>query len=455
MSAPTRHTELSVLGARHLAGLPELARFSPAEREAMRAVAAVLPFRVNRYVVEELIDWERAPDDPMFRLTFPHPDMLTKAELARMIEVLRSGDGAAVRAAARDIQRTLNPHPAGQLELNVPAGGRDLQHKYEETVLLFPAPGQTCHTYCTYCFRWPQFVDLEDMKLAGHEPERFADHVRRHPRVESALFTGGDPMVMKTHVLRRYVEPLLSIESLASVRFGTKALAYWPQRFVTDSDADDLLRLFEEIRAAGKHVAVMAHYSHPRELRPEIARRAVARVRSAGATVRSQAPVIRRVNDDASVWARMWRDQVRLGISPYYLFVERDTGPRRYFEVPLARALEIHRDATRAVCGLARTARGPVMSCTPGKILVDGVTEIAGERVFALRMLQGRDPSWVGELFFARFDPRACWIDELAPAFGAGEWFFQPELRARLAREGRDPGPVSVPSFTSATADAE
>ncbi|NIP76191.1 MAG: lysine 2,3-aminomutase, partial [Xanthomonadales bacterium] len=89
------------------------------------------------------------------------------------------------------------------------------------------------------------------------------------------------------------------------------------------------------------------------------------------------------------------------------MFVERDTGARDYFEVPLARALQIFRGAYRQVSGLARTVRGPSMSATPGKVLVDGVTSVAGERVFILKFLRGRDPSWVGKPFFARFDPDA------------------------------------------------
>ena len=66
-------------------------------------------------------------------------------------------------------------------------------------------------------------------------------YVREHPEVRSVLFTGGDPMVMKTKVLRKYVEPLLdpALDHLESIRIGTKAPAYWPQRFVTDPDADD------------------------------------------------------------------------------------------------------------------------------------------------------------------------------------------------------------------------
>jgi len=57
------------------------------------------------------------------------------------------------------------------------------------------------------------------------------------------------------------------------------------------------------------------------------------------------------------------------------------------------------------------------MSATPGKVCVDGVAEVAGQRVFVLHMIQARDPSLVGTPFFARFDPNAVWLSDLRPAF--------------------------------------
>jgi hypothetical protein len=99
------------------------------------------------------------------------------------------------------------------------------------------------------------------------------------------------------------------------------------------------------------------------------------------------------------------------------MFVERDTGPQDYFAVPLARGYEILRDAYQGVSGLCRTVRGPSMSATPGKVCVDGVAEVAGLKVFVLRMIQARDPSLVGAPFFARFDPAATWLTDLEPVF--------------------------------------
>ena len=54
-----------------------------------------------------------------------------------------------------------------------------------------------------------------------------------------------------------------------------------------------------------------------------------------GARIRSQAPLINHVNADAVTWTTMWRAQVRMGVIPYYMFVERDTGAKHYFEVKI------------------------------------------------------------------------------------------------------------------------
>ncbi|MFJ3880227.1 KamA family radical SAM protein [Streptomyces sp. NPDC090077] len=394
----------------------------------LRIVSSVLPFKVNEYVADQLVDWSAAPDDPIFRLTFPHRDMLPP-EIFDGIRALHEADAPrdVLRKAAADAQELLNPHPGDQLEANVPTlDGRrldGLQHKYAETLLVFPSQGQTCHAYCGYCFRWAQFVGVAELRQALRAPADLTGYLTAHPEVTDVLFTGGDPMIMKTEVLKRWIEPLLTpaMEGVRTLRFGTKALSYWPARFTADSDADDLLRLLERCVAAGRHVAVMAHFSHPRELETPVVREAIARVRATGAVIRAQAPLIAHVNDSADVWASMWQQLVELGVVPYYMFVERDTGARSYFGVPLAKALDIYNDAIRGVSGLARTARGPVMSAAPGKVLLDSVCTVAGERVFSLRLLQARDPRLVGRQFFARYDPAAEWFDDLRPA--AGSWF--------------------------------
>ncbi|MCP2337072.1 L-lysine 2,3-aminomutase [Actinomadura rupiterrae] len=408
--------------AKHLDELTARAGLTPDQQLAVRAVATVLPFRTNAYVIEELIDWSAAPDDPIYRLVFPQEDMLPEADVAHLSDLLRrEAPKAEVEAAAHAVRMKLNPHPAGQMELNIPTFGDGkipgLQHKYDETVLYFPKQGQTCHAYCTYCFRWAQFVGEPDLKMAGDGPAQLREYLVAHPEVTSVLFTGGDAMIMGEPVMRRYVEPLLDLEQLESIRIGTKSLAYWPQKFVTDPDADDMLRLFEQVVRSGKNLAFMAHFTHPRELEPLMVAEACRRIQDTGAVIRTQAPLIRTINDDPKVWEDMWRTQTRMGLVPYYMFVERDTGPQDYFAVPLGEAYEIFRDAYANVSGLSRTVRGPSMSATPGKVCVDGVLDLFGEKVFALHFIQARDSSLVNRPFYAKYDPEAVWLDDLKPAF--------------------------------------
>jgi len=408
---------------------PQWQRIPPAIQEAVQVVSKVLPFRVNQYVLDQLIDWDNIPDDPMFRLTFPHQDMLRAAEFGQLRDLLAKGDEAALERMVQEIRLRMNPHPAGQLTHNVPTlNGAPLpgmQHKYRETVLFFPSAGQTCHAYCTFCFRWPQFVGMDGLKFDAKESDTLVAYLKQHPEVTDVLITGGDPLIMNARSLAGYLTPLLQLEHIQNIRIGTKSVAYWPQRFVSDKDSDELLRLFEQVVASGKNLALMGHYNHPAELRPAVAQQALKRITGTGATVRMQSPLIRHINDDPKAWAELWTTGVRLGAIPYYMFVERDTGPSHYFELPLVEAHRIFQAAYQSVSGLARTVRGPSMSAFPGKVVIDGVAELGGEKVFALQFLQARNQDWVRRPFYARFDPTATWLDELRPAFGAERFFFE------------------------------
>ncbi len=412
--------------------------------DAMKIVSLVVPFRANNYVVEELIDWDAIPTDPIFQLTFPQPGMIPWIDHERLKDLLRKDPtGKAASLAARKIQMRMNPHPAGQVEMNVPVEDklilRGMQHKYNETVLFFPTQGQTCHAYCTYCFRWAQFAGIDDLKFASSTIDPLIQYLNRHPEVTDVLITGGDPLVMRTKILKQYITPLLNERpgNLSTIRIGTKALAYWPYRFLTDRDADDLIRLFEEIVTAGFHFSLMSHFSHPRELETNAVKSAIGRILTTGATIRCQAPLIRHVNDDPDVWAAMWKAQTGLGMIPYYMFVERDTGPKSYFKMPLVEAYRIFTKAYNQVSGLCRTVRGPSMSATAGKVIIEGIAEINNEKVILLKFLQGRDPDWVNQIFFARYDEHASWLDELKPAFGDRRFFFENRLEEIKAEKAK------------------
>uniref|UniRef100_A0A6T7KC06 Radical SAM core domain-containing protein n=1 Tax=Coccolithus braarudii TaxID=221442 RepID=A0A6T7KC06_9EUKA len=403
----------------------------PALKEKMpdiRMSAMIFPFKASPYLVEELIDWDMEGDiatDPFYRLIFPTMTMLTPDHRKLLEDAVATEDPFAIKATVEEIREDLNPHPAGQKALNAPKKAEltGVQHKYSETVLFFAAAAQTCHAYCTYCFRWAQFIGDSDLRFAQKDAGSLFDYLAEHPEVSDILFTGGDPMIMKTRNLKAYLEPFKDpafLPHIKNLRIGTRALTFWPQRFTTDDDADELMTLLREVKeVGGRHMAIMSHLGHVRELQTDKVRAAISRLKQeAGVIIRSQSPVMRGINDDATVWAEKWREEVRLGIVPYYMFMARDTGAQAFFDVPLVRAQRIYADAIRNTSGLCRTARGPSMSCTPGKVEVVGVQTIQGTEAFVLRFLQCRDEAWIGKVFFAKYDPKAVWYDDLEPLDG-------------------------------------
>ena len=134
-------------------------------------------------------------------------------------------------------------------------------------------------------------------------------YLKANPHVTDVLFTGGDPAVMKTRFFEMYFNALLDadIPNLKNIRIGTKSLAYWPYRFTSDDDADDLLKLFKKVKKRGINVAMMAHFNHPRELQTDAVKLAVKRLIGAGVQIRSQSPLLKGINDHADIWAENWR----------------------------------------------------------------------------------------------------------------------------------------------------
>lgn len=424
--------------------MPQIHNLTEEKQFEIEVVGNILPFKTNNYVVDNLIDWNEPLVDPMFILTFPQKDMLKRSHYDEVATAIKNGsDKKTIQSIANKIRYQLNPHPAGQMEHNIPQlkDGTKLygmQHKYKETILFFPSQGQTCHAYCTFCFRWPQFVGIEELKFASQEIDLLTAYLKEHQEVSDVLFTGGDPLIMKSQILSKYIDSLLDADlpNLKTIRIGTKSLSYWPYRFLTDEDADQVLALFEKVVKRGIHLAFMAHFNHPIELSTKAIRDAIYRVRKTGAQIRTQSPVLAHINDNPQVWADMWQKQVNLGCVPYYMFLPRDTGAQEYFGVPLVRAQEIFRDAYQNVSGLARTVRGPSMSANPGKIQVLGTVEIGKKKAIVMRFLQGRNPKWVQKPFLAKYDEKAIWINELKP-FSGKKFFFEDELHETSVKKDK------------------
>ncbi|MFB6627821.1 lysine 2,3-aminomutase [Streptomyces sp. NPDC056374] len=397
---------MTVLAGHRLALLIADRTGQPALAHDADVVGRVLPFRVGSHAADELIDWSRAPDDPLYRLLVPHRDLLAPADFAAVEQTLRDGDRDRLRLVVDGLRERLDPHPAGR-------DTETVRHTYPGTLLVLPDRRRTCPAPCASCFRRPQ--DAADPARGG--PEAMTAALARHPEITEVVLDGEDPLALSAAQLDAYLSALLATPHVRTIRIRTRAPLHAPERFLAaTADADDLLRALERVAAAGRRLSLLLHLTHPRELDPVPTRRALARVLATGTALRTQGPVLRHVNDDAGAWARMWREQTALGLVPYRMLVERGSGARRCFGLPLAEVLALHAEAVRQRGrGLVPVAGAPVMSTERGALAVDGVVRLGQGPAFALRALRARDPALAGAVAHARFDPAARWWDELTP----------------------------------------
>jgi len=340
--------KLKIYNLHNFRDIPQLTKLSKKQKHEIEVASQVVPFKTNNYIVNNLIRWSNYKNDPVFLLNFPTKDILSSEHFEKIDFLVKKGaDRTELNKTIHKIWLQLNPHPGDQLKHNVPELNKiklkGIQHKYNETLLFFPTQGQTCHAYCTFCFRWPQFTNRPELRFAMNQTDLLIKYLKKNKQITDILITGGDPMIMTANQLGKYIDAILDadLSHLTTIRIGSKALSYWPYRFISDPDSSDILNIFRKVTDSGRHLAFMANFSHPVELSTETVKLAIRNIHGTGAQIRSQSPILNHINAKADIWNRLWKEQVKLGIIPYYMFMPRDTGAQHYFAVPLVRAWEI------------------------------------------------------------------------------------------------------------------
>jgi L-lysine 2,3-aminomutase len=93
---PNGHSDIPIrnykaYSLRNFRDIPQMDKLSEEVKFAIEVVGSVLPFKVNNYVIEELINWDNAPDDPIFVLTFPVKELLTEEHFNTMADLIQGG----------------------------------------------------------------------------------------------------------------------------------------------------------------------------------------------------------------------------------------------------------------------------------------------------------------------------------------------------------------------------
>jgi len=216
----------------------------------------------------------------------------------------------------------------------------NLISRYPDRALLFAT--DRCAVYCRFCTR-SRLVGAGGgaRPLARLEPA--FDYLRQHPEISDVIISGGDPLVMGTERLVALLAELRSIPSIETLRLATRVPVVLPQR-VTD----------ELIQALRPHhpIWIMTHFNHPRELTPEAAEACI-RLADGGFPVMNHTVLLRGINDDAGVLARLFRGLVRLRVRPYYLLQADPVQGTGHLRTPLQTGIDIMQRLQGRLSGIA------------------------------------------------------------------------------------------------------
>jgi lysine 2,3-aminomutase len=214
-----------------------------------------------------------------------------------------------------------------------------LIRQYPSRVVL--RAGSACAAYCRFCFRRSMMDDASGF-ISDREIAMACTTLSRCEGIREILVSGGDPLVASDARLMHLLVSLRQALPAAVLRICSRVPIVLPARI--DSS---LLELFRNIG----RIWFVVHINHPRELYPE-AVAALRRISAADIPLLSQTVLLRGINDQADMLARLFGELVSLGIRPYYLFQGDLAAGTASFRVPLSQGLSIYAALRGILSGL-------------------------------------------------------------------------------------------------------
>jgi lysine 2,3-aminomutase len=362
---------------------------------------APMSLRITPYLIS-LMDWSDPESDPLRRQFLPlGSELVTDHPMVGL-------DSLAEQA--------YSPVPG-------------LTHRYPDKALFLAL--DTCPVYCRYCTRSyavgmdTEEVDKVQMSAQSARWERAFEYIKSRPELEDIVVSGGDGFNLKSAHLSAIGDALLGIDHIRRIRIATKGPAVMPMKLLTDEAwTTTLVELARRGRAMGKDVVLHTHFGHPREL-TAITQRAMARLFSAGVTVRSQCVLLRGVNDDAATLQLLVRRMGYLNVQAYYVYQHDLVRGVEDLRTTLSTALELEKQVRGATAGFNTPTF--VVDLPGGGGKRDAHSFDYYDRVTGISVY--RSPNCDSNRLYLYFDPIA-----LLPEEGRRRWAKRSEHRRMVAK---------------------
>jgi len=200
-----------------------------------------------------------------------------------------------------------------------------LLHKYHGRVLLTLTGG--CAINCRYCFRRHFPYSENTLSIKRWEPA--LAYIKNNPEIEEVILSGGDPLLVKDHLLLQLVDQISDISHVSRLRIHTRLPIVIPSRIT-----NDLTKLLKETRLES---VIVIHCNHANEIDNNVAT-AIKKLLESGATVLNQSVLLHGVNDNAECLINLSKQLFTIGVIPYYLHLLDPVVGAAHFDVAEASA---------------------------------------------------------------------------------------------------------------------
>ncbi len=340
----------------------------PKEKSLLKKVVKRHPMSITKHYLS-LIDFEN-PDDPIRKMIIPSVNEL---------DLTGSYDTSGEKSNTKFI---------------------GFQHKYSQTALILST--HRCASYCRFCFR-KRMVGVSSREIFRNL-ERAKKYINHHQEINNVLVTGGDPLMLSTKVIEKFLNRFTKIEHLDFIRFGTKTPVFLPQRILEDSKLLSVLKKYSK----RKQIYFVLQIDHPKEITKEL-QAAVKKLQLSGIILNNQTVLMKDINDKPEVLAELQNMLVKVGINPYYVFQCRPVKRvKQHFQIPLSKGYQIVEKAKTMMSGHSKRFKY-VMSHRTGKIEIVGIKD---EEIY-FKYHQAKDIRNQGKFFKKKLIESAGWLDEL------------------------------------------
>lgn len=280
----------------------------------------LFPLRVTQHFIRLMARGDS--NDPLLRQVLPHADEFIEA------------DGFVADPLAEQQQQ----QPG-------------ILHKYRSRVLVILRGG--CAINCRYCFR--RHFPYDQHHFGPQQRAELIALIRKDSDINEVILSGGDPLLATDEQLDRLLSELEALPQLTRVRIHSRLPVVLPSRLTNG--------LAERLRSSRLHAVLVIHSNHPNEIDP-ILTAALQQWRSYNITLLNQSVLLRGINDNSEVLARLSEKLFNAGVLPYYLHQLDKVAGASHFAVSDDQARQIEHE---------------LRGILPGFLVPKLVREIAGE----------------------------------------------------------------------------